>query len=950
MQSDQGASIGSNGRIYVPSAQAYAFGPLGTQSFTISVLVSTRAAGTVLSWNGPDSGTAGMAGWILAIDNTGNLRFSFAKDQDGNWLSYQSTSASLLDGLWHQLVVLGNNGSITLQVDGTNLAVNPPTTKFVPANASIVPSLSMGRTVIPNQDFPQFTGTLEDTTLFQRALTADQITACRFNLVTGNEPNLVGLWRMNGNAKDDSPLGNDGQLAGTVGFVPVFHTVWANGANAYSYVAMETRYGTPDYGPHAGAPARAAAFTDPVTRQQNLVVPAGASYLGFLIYGDDGTFAYPTAVQCTITRPDGSTVSTDANTATLYVKMHQNSPWQMLVANPAAGTWKLTVTAPGNAQFTLGFQTFPSGSVRQTIEAALAPCYPGTGSDFLFATGAGLLTSIFAAAATVAAAPTAVAAAAFIAPLVIGAAVALVAGVTQIIWGYYATSGPSANVTPDMAPQQIVQIAQAATRKPLIEVRKALVDKVGTPATTDPTKFASRADLGIDKQYPLTFDLGGEGRHTVNGITSGFTDAINFNDHTHDSTHPAIAIPNLVLMNAFSGNPPYPVVTGTANYVVMQDAPLTDRNVREIARILAPGGQAGLWIDSAQYGDQIKALAKTLQTVPRYSNTAGSSCSDEFNGQLAYPKFCMRNESTGRVIFYATDFSAMQPAIQAAQQGYITHVLIGLFHLGYDNEGNKTGPYIHLNNLNVPDPSNAHLGRDVATLQTAGVRVLASLGGGGVGDFRNMFASDATYATFYGLLNGALQQKNFDGLDLDIEESDPTVSTANVTKLLNSLRTDFNSRSAGFLVSSAPVPSALTGGTNISSYVNYNNLIDSFDFYILQFYNGFGNLNPGAGGLGALPHYADVAAKFASNYPRKLVAGVLTNPQDAGSPGNPVGYNTLASIATFLPGIISAYPLFGGICGWTYQNALNLQGNVGPLVWAQTVAGLVRPKPSAAAA
>jgi hypothetical protein len=293
----------------------------------------------------------------------------------------------------------------------------------------------------------------------------------------------------------------------------------------------------------------------------------------------------------------------------------------------------------------------------------------------------------------------------------------------------------------------------------------------------------------------------------------------------------------------------------------------------------------------------------------------------------------------------------MSPAIQAAQQGYITHVLIGLFHLGYDDEIRKTGPYIHLNNLNVTDPSYNQLWQVVATLQAAGVRVLASLGGGGnVGDFRNLFASDATYATFYALLKNALQQKNLDGIDLDIEESATTVSTANVTKLITSLRGDFQSRARGFLITSAPVASALTGGGNASSYVNYNSLIDSFDFYILQFYNGFGNLNPGSSGTGSLPHYAEVASKFGVNYPRKLVAGVLTNPQDAGSPSNPVGYNALSAISTFLPGIISAYPNFGGICGWTYQNALNLQGTVKPFDWAQTMAGLVRPKPKAAAA
>ncbi len=299
------------------------------------------------------------------------------------------------------------------------------------------------------------------------------------------------------------------------------------------------------------------------------------------------------------------------------------------------------------------------------------------------------------------------------------------------------------------------------------------------------------------------------------------------------------------------------------------------------------------------------------------------------------------------MIFYATDFSDMSHALNAAQRGFITHVLIGLFHLGYDDEVRKTGPYIHLNTKNVTDPSYNDLWTKVATLQSRGVRVLASLGGGGVGDFTNMFTTDATYNVFYPKLKDALTQKNLDGIDLDIEEGQSpgqrVVNTANVTKLIDNLRRDFGSRPNGFLVTSAPVPSALTGGSNISPYVDYNSLFGKFDFYILQFYNGFGNLNPTGAGT---PHYADVVTRMGAGSARKLVAGVLTNPLDAGNPSQPVGWNQLSAIASFLPGIVDAYPQFGGICGWTYQNALNLAGTKQPYEWSQTIAGMVRPKVS----
>lgn len=59
-----------------------------------------------------------------------------------------------------------------------------------------------------------------------------------FNMLKGNEPGLVGFWGMDGNLNDGSPLHNHGTAEGSVDFVPVFHAVWAEGKNSYSYCAI----------------------------------------------------------------------------------------------------------------------------------------------------------------------------------------------------------------------------------------------------------------------------------------------------------------------------------------------------------------------------------------------------------------------------------------------------------------------------------------------------------------------------------------------------------------------------------------------------------------------------------------------------------------------------------------------------------------------------------------
>lgn len=279
--------------------------------------------------------------------------------------------------------------------------------------------------------------------------------------------------------------------------------------------------------------------------------------------------------------------------------------------------------------------------------------------------------------------------------------------------------------------------------------------------------------------------------------------------------------------------------------------------------------------------------------------------------------------NTSRVIYYVTSFTNLDPLVKGAQLGYITHSLIALFHLGYDDETNKTGPYIHLNN-NVPSaPMYDTLWSTVATLKSYGICVMASMGGGGVGDFGNLFSN---YNTFYPILRDTLLKYEFQGLDLDIEES--SVTTANVQQLINNLRRDMPS---GFLISSAPVAAALTGGGSMSPSVDYNQLLSAFDWYNLQFYNGWGSLDGSSS-----PDYPAVVSACGASNVSKLVAGVPTNPQDGD------GYISVGALTPILSNLAVQYPMFGGCDGWTYQHALDAQGNVDPLGWAKSISQSVR--------
>jgi hypothetical protein len=473
----------------------------------------------------------------------------------------------------------------------------------------------------------------------------------------------------------------------------------------------------------------------------------------------------------------------------------------------------------------------------------------------------------------------------------------------------------------------------------LSEVVNRILLKVGIPARKGAK--VSRTELGLSDEYPILLDIGGEGRLNVNGYITGFEDAININapDKRSDPSPPTVTavgpnhgmpIENLVELQPWDTDPEYPFTDSFANRITAIGVPLTAKNVKEIARVIRNGGKVDLWIDQ-KYKSQAELLAQNLNSVVQEVEEISIFKKNGIPGMTWYIHRRIIAHKR-RVIFYATDFSNLAPLVQCANEGTISHVLVGLFHLGYDDEVHKTGPYIHLNNLNPNDPAYNSLWSTVQTLQSKGVRVLGSLGGGGVGDYGNLFATPQSYNTFYGKLRTTLQQYNLDGLDLDIEERDPNVNTQNILNLVNDLRNDFQSHAGGFTIVSAPVPSALTGGMNISPYVDYRQLIYYVDFYLLQFYNGFGNLNPADK---TRPHYADVINKVGSTYASKLVAGVLTNPIDGSPPGS--GYNSLAALGPIIGELLKTYPDFGGISGWTYQHALNQQGNQDPLVWSTTM-------------
>ncbi len=144
------------------------------------------------------------------------------------------------------------------------------------------------------------------------------------------------------------------------------------------------------------------------------------------------------------------------------------------------------------------------------------------------------------------------------------------------------------------------------------------------------------------------------------------------------------------------------------------------------------------------------------------------------------------------------------------------------------------------------------------------------LGGAAQGSFRRLDSTDDQFEAFYAPLRDLLRHRNFDGVDLDVEED---MSLAGIIRLVDRLKLDFG---PDFLVTLAPVATALLGLRHLSGF-DYEALEvmrgSSIDCYHTQFYNNWASLS-----ARDLSMYDAIVQRGWK--PEKVVVGVLTNPRN----------------------------------------------------------------------
>ncbi|HEV2801414.1 MAG TPA: LamG-like jellyroll fold domain-containing protein [Pyrinomonadaceae bacterium] len=174
-----------------------------------------------------------------------------------------------------------------------------------------------------------------------------------------------------------------------------------------------------------------------------------------------------------------------------------------------------------------------------------------------------------------------------------------------------------AGVTQVGIEHQMLQQALPTPPPTLEQIVQNIRNIVGVPAA--PGAQVSRAQVHIPNDYPILIDVGGEGPLNIGGLVTGFEGAINLNDIVTVQTGgfgPQIGRPikNIVQVQSWETDPGYPFADNFADKIVMIGAPLTKKNVDEMARVIRNGGEINLWVIDG-YLTAIEDLARKLNSV-----------------------------------------------------------------------------------------------------------------------------------------------------------------------------------------------------------------------------------------------------------------------------------------------------------------------------------------------
>ena len=156
-------------------------------------------------------------GWALTIYN-GFLRGFYYANGSGNKAIDTYSVPTVTDGTWHHAALVVDSGGGRLYLDGNMIATNSWSgTKGAVTTTAPVTLGNLADLTIP------LSGDLDEVTLWNRALTANELNYLKHRQLSGSEDGLVGYWKLNDAANlttvDSTTHGNTGVLVNSPAWV-----------------------------------------------------------------------------------------------------------------------------------------------------------------------------------------------------------------------------------------------------------------------------------------------------------------------------------------------------------------------------------------------------------------------------------------------------------------------------------------------------------------------------------------------------------------------------------------------------------------------------------------------------------------------------------------------------------------------------------------------------------
>lgn len=144
------------------------------------------------------------------------------------------TGSQLADGVWHHVAATRTGATISMYIDG---ALTGTFTDGTAIGAAAIDS-AIGCRITGVTPHSQFLGFLDEVRVWNVGRSQTQINSTRFSVLNGNEPGLVGYWRLNeggGQVAANSASATAGTLNGTLGFTGaagIDDPTWSFGSTA----------------------------------------------------------------------------------------------------------------------------------------------------------------------------------------------------------------------------------------------------------------------------------------------------------------------------------------------------------------------------------------------------------------------------------------------------------------------------------------------------------------------------------------------------------------------------------------------------------------------------------------------------------------------------------------------------------------------------------------------